>query len=444
TPGALTLAEYAANNRQARPAAGAFPSAVKNKAAIYQKTLWAGLSHHYAFNKHFENQTSVYLNFSTVKNPAVRNYEERNEPGLGARTVFSWKGAIDRTTINVTGGGEFQQGYPHIRVANNKLGNPDSLQTADEVKISQAGVFLQAELNFTGGWIITAGASLNTTRVFIDRVSVSPVFRFESNFHNEVAPRVSLLKKLTANLSVYALASKGFSPPTVAELLPSTTVINTSLQAEQGVNVETGIKGSFIRSRVTVDINTYSFRLQNTIAQRRDASGGDYFVNTGNSRQKGVEAAVNMRIIQNDTRVIRSLTVWTDYTYQHFRYGSFKQLVNDFSGKQIPGTTPNALAAGLAVVSSMGIYANINFYYSDHIYLNDANSAVASPYQIAGFRGGYRTTLGKRFSAEIYVSGDNVFDERYSLGNDINAAANRYYNVATGRNFQGGVIFRAN
>lgn len=444
TPGALTIAEYNANYKQARPAAGGFPGAVQNKAAINQKTFWAGASHEYKFNSRLDNKTSVYFNYSLVTNPAVRNYEERNEPGFGARTVFSWKGTINNTTVNLTGGGEVQFGSPHIRVSNNRSGVKDSLQTYDEVQISQAGIFLQGEVNFKGGWILTAGASLNTTKIAIDRLSVSPVFTFESNFQNEIAPRVSLLKRLNNHFSVYGLASKGFSPPTVAELVPSTTVINTSLQAEQGVNLEAGIKGSFIRSRLTLDLNAYSFKLQNTIAQRRDVSGADYFVNTGNSRQKGIEAAVNLNLVQNNTRFIRRVDVWSDYTYQHFRYGSFKQLANDFSGKTIPGTTPNALALGIAVNSLAGVYVNASYYYSDHIYLNDANSALASPYYIAGFRCGYRTTLRRHFAADLFVSGDNIFDQRYSLGNDINAAANRYYNAATGRNFQGGVILKVN
>src|SRR5687767_510536 len=42
TPGALTLAQYRANNKAGRPAAGIFPSAQAARAAIYQKTFWAG------------------------------------------------------------------------------------------------------------------------------------------------------------------------------------------------------------------------------------------------------------------------------------------------------------------------------------------------------------------------------------------------------------------
>lgn len=438
TPGALTAAEVNTNYKQSRPAAGGFPSAVQNQASIYQKTFWTGIEHSYKFNDNFSNRTSVYGNFSQVLNPAVRNYERRNEPGFGGRTVFN----LEKGIFTLTAGAEFQQGYSVIRVYNNTRGNPDSLQTDDEVKISQASVFAQGDLKLGDGWIITGGASINATRVNITRFSVRPVFAFNSDFRNEIAPRLSILKKLAPDLSVYALVSKGFSPPTAAELLPSTTVINTSLQAEKGVNIEGGIKGNFFRSRVRAELSVYNFQLENTITQRRDASGADYFVNTGNSRQRGVEISAAWDIIRNSNAFVSRFNLWGNYAYQHYRYGSYKQLANDFSGNKIPGVAPNTLSGGLILNTSPGIFVNLTSYYSDHIYLNDANSAIAKSYAVAGFRVGYRLRFSSHFGADIYASGDNLFDQHYSLGNDINAAGNRYYNVATGRNFQGGLILK--
>ena len=59
------------------------------------------------------------------------------------------------------------------------------------------------------------------------------------------------------------------------------------------------------------------------------------------------------------------------------------------------------------------------------IYLNDANSAVAEAYQLLGARLGYRTTLKRKYKINLYAGADNLLDQDYSLGNDINAAANR-------------------
>ena len=46
-----------------------------------------------------------------------------------------------------------------------KSGVPDTLQTDDEVNNLQYFLFAQAELELNGGWIFTAGASLNKSSV---------------------------------------------------------------------------------------------------------------------------------------------------------------------------------------------------------------------------------------------------------------------------------------
>ena len=82
----------------------------------------------------------MYGAFSQIKNPAVRNYERRNEPSFGGRTVFIFnkKSEIEYTgqkenTFQLVGGSEFQQGYFNTQVSKNKNGNPDTLQTNDDI-----------------------------------------------------------------------------------------------------------------------------------------------------------------------------------------------------------------------------------------------------------------------------------------------------------------------
>lgn len=195
TPGGLTKTQYIQNPRAARPAAGGFPGAIQNRAAIYQKTFRAGMHHQYEFDKHFKSSTSIYGAFSQIRNSAIRNYEKRLEPHFGGRITVSFTTSLKNTRLNIVTGAEYQQGYSNIKVYKNNLGNPDSLQTDDEVNNRQSGVFAQAELGFENGWIITSGISLNMFNVAFDRLSVVPSFVYKSNFNNELAPRLSLLKK---------------------------------------------------------------------------------------------------------------------------------------------------------------------------------------------------------------------------------------------------------
>ena len=439
TPGALTRAQYLANPRSARPAGGGFPGAITNKAAIYQKTFWTGANHEYNFNDHWQNSTSVYGAFSQVRNPAIRNYERRLEPNFGGRSTFSYSTGIKESKLKLVAGVEAQKGFSTISVYNNKLGNTDSIQTQDEVENHTIALFLQSELVLPKGWIITAGASLNRSVVKFQRLSVVPAFNYKTQFDNELAPRISLLKSLTSNLSVYALVSKGFSPPTVAELLPSTTVINTDLQAEKGYNYEIGIRGTTFRNRLSYDVNAYHFSLENSITQRRDVSGADYFLNAGNTKQQGIETALDYLIVRNPEQFVTRLEVYFNHSYQYFRYKDFKQVNNDFSGKRIPGIAPHTISTGVNFETKPGLYANVNYFYSDRIALNDANADFASPYRLLGFKAGFRRNLGSHARIDIFAAGDNLLDQTYSLGNDINAAGNRFFNAAPRRNWIVGI-----
>lgn len=441
TPGGLTLSGYLADPKAARAAGGGFPGAVQNNAAIYQKTFWAGIEQQYEFNDHFKNSTSVYGAFSQIKNPAIRNYERRLEPNFGGRTTFNFKTKINNAKLSIVAGSEYQQGYSTIKVYNNKNGNPDSIQTDDEVNNRVATLFAQADISFAKGWIATAGVSVNTSFVEFDRLSVVPDFVYKTNFNNEVSPRLSLLKKLNERLSLYAIVSKGFSPPTVDELLPSTTIINTNLQAEKGVNYEAGFRGNLVKNRLLLAINAFTFGLQNSITQRRDSSGADYFINAGKTQQKGIEAALNCIITSNKLQFITASAIWASYTYHSFHYEQFKELNADYSNNKIPGVAPQTVAAGINVETKPGIYLNANYFYSGKIALNDANSAFAKSYNLVGCKAGYKKSFTNHLQFDLYIAVDNLLNETYSLGNDINAAGSRFYNAAANRNYLAGISF---
>ena len=78
-PGGLTLAQYTANPKAARPAGGGFPSAQQVNAAIYQKTLWAGINQQYIINDHWQNsqlQFTGHLHCSRTLLSAIMKKEQ--------------------------------------------------------------------------------------------------------------------------------------------------------------------------------------------------------------------------------------------------------------------------------------------------------------------------------------------------------------------------------
>lgn len=431
TPGGLTPAEFAANPKQARPRVGATPSSSEANAGVNQKSFLTGISHDLEIGSNFRNTTSLYGAFNQFNNPTVRNYERRLEPHVGGRTVFSYSPTLAKGELKILAGAEIQTGWYNIRVYRNRNGVSDSLQTEDEVNTNLWSAFVQTDYKPSDDWTFTVGASLNQNKIKITRLNKFPLSPQGRTYDNELAPRFAVLKKFSKQISVYASVAKGFSPPTSAEVLPSTGIISTGLNAEEGWNYELGSRMNLIHGKLFVDVNAFYFKLNNTIVQRRDVNGADFFTNAGSTDQKGAELFLNYKISN-------PFTVWASYTYNDFTYKEFKQIAVDFSGKQLPGVAKHNIAMGADVRLMNGFYSNITFNYVSPVQLNDANTFNAGEYYLCNIRIGYKHRFTKT-SLDIFAGSDNLFDETYSLGNDINAAANRFYNVAPGRNFTAGV-----
>jgi iron complex outermembrane receptor protein len=50
-------------------------------------------------------------------------------------------------------------------------------------------------------------------------------------------------------------------------------------------------------------------------------------------------------------------------------------------------------------------------------------------------------TIGTLCTIKLFVGADNLLNEKYSLGNDINAFGGRYFNPAPLRNYYAGMSF---
>jgi len=195
----------------------------------------------------------------------------------------------------------------------------------------------------------------------------------------------------------------------------------------------------FLKQKLFIDLNGFLFNLKNAIVQRRDVNGADFFANAGSTKQRGIEAQLNYKLIADKDKTFSLCNLWMSYTYNDFRYKDFKQLTNDFSGNRLPGVPLHTVAMGLDVALQQGFYLNLTYNYNETAPLNDANTFRATDFHLLNMRMGYKHQFFKKVNAEVFIGVDNLFDETYSLGNDINAAANRFFNVSAGKNYTAGI-----
>ncbi len=437
TPGGLNEAEYNANPQQARPPAGTQPGAVSQQAGVSLRSFYTGIYHQYHFTKNLHNRTGVYGNFVQFNNPAIRNYERRLEQNFGARTVTDFSTSIHSWKATLQGGGEFQHGYSPVKNYQNLGGYPGLLQSDEEIRILQYSVFGQGELS-KDNWILTGGLSANWVSYKLLQLNLTPAVEQEVNYDPVVTPRIAVLRKINDAFSVFGNMSWGFSPPTLAEVRPSNGVFNTSLKPEKGNQIEFGGKGYFAKRKFFAEMTIYHFALDETIVVRRDEDGADYFVNAGATNQNGIEFLLNWQPEINSS-FFTTMKLWTGITLNKYEFKDYVKDNVSYSGNQLTGTPKEVITGGADLFFAKGFYLNLTANYTSEIPLNDANSVVAKSYTLLGARAGYKSQPGNRLPFELFTGADNLLDEKYSLGNDLNAAGGRYYNAAPTRNFYFGL-----
>ena len=438
TPGGLTLAQMNANPRQSRPATAVFPSASEQKAGINNKSIITGWSDKLVLGSHWNTTNSAAISLTKFENPFISNYEKREELNFSLRSVFQYNGSIGQAGLQWTSGLEWQNGFYTIDSTGNNKGEPDNNLVRDEVKAVQQFIFTQAELTLAKNLVLHVGLSLNNFSYNIQR-TIPPGEKQKINFDQQLVPRIAMLYRLGQNASVHLSASKGYSPPTLAEIRPSAGGISTDLQAEYGWSYEAGIKSSLLRSRINVDVTVFQFDLKNAIVRRTNAAGAEYFVNAGGTNQKGLEAFAEAFIVNRNEGWLRQFRLWSSATFFNFRFTDYKVNNADYSGNKLTGVPSQTILVGTDFLFARGLYWNTTFNYTSTLPLNDMNDTYADDYRLWQSRIGIKWKSRGHFTMDIFAGIDNAANELYSLGNDINAFGKRYYNPAADRNYYGGI-----
>ncbi|MFP5041221.1 TonB-dependent receptor [Parasediminibacterium sp. JCM 36343] len=436
TPGGITLAQMQQNPTLARQPSGSQPGAVQQQAAIYNNTFFVGLHHQYHINRSFSTDAAIVLHHTLFKNPFITNYETRHETNMGANGKLIYQHQLKQIQLQWITGGEILSNHAIIEDDGNRGGEPDTIQLKDNTYSSQWFGFSQ--IQFTGKkWDAQFGVSANNQQFRYKRLTDGNTGFTHKNTAIVFMPRLSVGYKLLPSVTGYATIGKGFSPPSLQEIRPSNRVFNTELQPEYGWNAEIGFKGGLFSHRLLFDVNYYHFHLQNTIVTRNNTDGTQYFANTGTTQQNGTEVWLQYQLLKKPSKLLKAIRLSESYSYQPYRFINYQQVNSNFSGNRLTGVPVNCSVSSLSAELNKGWFMNISYNYTSSIPLTDANDAFANAYHLLQTKAGWAGKC-KSTTIEIYVGGDNLLNEVYSLGNDINAVGKRFYNPAAGINFYGG------
>jgi iron complex outermembrane receptor protein len=432
TPGGLTKQQADLNPRAARQIA------LDQKAAIFNKTLLTGISHHLALTDRLKHVISITGSTTDFKNPFITNYEERSEKSLGLRTYIENKSALPQKW-NWQFGVESQRTSTDINNFNNKAGVRGAMQASDQLVATQSFLFGRAHLKASDRFNVESALSLNFYDYQFKSFFPSVIGKESKSFSAQLLPRLAFSYLLKNNLAVRASLSKGYSAPTIAEVRPANKVINTNIDPERGWNYETGLRLNAFSGRLYLDLTAFYFRLNNAIVRRVDMADSEFFINAGGTKQKGIELQISTILLPAKTSgLIRGAQFIESYTTNNFRFNNYIVSNSNFSNNKLTGVPDHSLLSTLDLKFPQKINLQLQHNLVTSIPLNDANTVQASQYQLVQAYASYVFNFKKnKFTA--FAGGDNLLNSKYSLGNDLNAFGSRYYNPAAVRNFYFGL-----
>ena len=443
TPGGLTLVQYNTNPQAARPSTAFVAGPVVQKARIENNTLYAGIVNEAMVTGNLRHVLAVYGSKTDYLNPFITNYEIREEYSAGLRTYLELSGNEDKYfNWKWNAGLELQGTSADIANYNNNKGVQGSLQAQDDILSRQFFYFTRFSANLGEKLTAEVAASLNYYQYHFSKDIKTYSTKFERKFDPELMPRFALSYQVSDNLALRSSVSRGYSPPTIAEVRASDNKINTNIESETGWNYEAGFRLRNRNDRLWMDASVFQYRLENAIVRRVNADDTEYYLNAGGTRQTGIETQASYWLIEPGSKgLLSGLQIQNSFTLSKYFFRDYVNGTNNYSGNRLTGTPRNVLINGLDFRFQKNFYLFAQHNYTSKIPLNDANSLFSKDFNLIHLKAGWRSSKPGKPVLDFYAGIDNLLNETYSLGNDLNAFGGRYFNAAPLRNFFGGIKY---
>nr|WP_276701674.1 TonB-dependent receptor [Chryseobacterium sp.] len=432
TPGGLTLEQMNIDRKQSRPKTATLPSASEQDAGIRNKMILAGLSNEYQFTPNFSHFLLVQGSYVDFENPFITNFENRFEKNFAARTHFNYEKNWDKVSLAYRLG--FEGGMNNVLIKNydNNKGFEGKPQNFDQIKNTSGFYFLSQKLDFYEKLFTDISISLNSNSYDFERL-YPRVENGNIKFKNQWLPNFGVTYLLEKGFSVRGKIGKGNSAPTNEEIRSSNQQFNRNLSPEYGWNKEVGIRKQFVNS-FFVEANYFDFRLNDAIVRRQNESGQEYFVNSGKTVQKGFEVLLESKNFNLKNDFLSQFKFRFSGSFYDFKFKNYQQNQNDFSGNDVTGVPRTTINSLINFTFFKKLSVDYSHFYTSKIPLNDANSVWSESSLVGNIQFRFPVDFEKT-RVNVYLQIQNLYNEDYVSGFDINAFGNRYYNPAAKRNF---------
>jgi iron complex outermembrane receptor protein len=319
----------------------------------------------------------------------------------------------------------------------NLFGSRGALSLDQGEDVTSYGAYVQNRVELPWSLELSGGVRYDRVAFQVDDHFLSDGDQSDRIHFDRLSPAVALLFGPIPELNAYASLSTSFETPTTTELAnPSGSGgFNPDLDSQTAINYEVGLKG-LVRGRLRYDVALFRVEVKDELVpfERPDQPERSFFRNAGRSTRKGIEVGLGVEPLPG-------LVAELAYTVSDFDYDRYRTPAGVFDGNEIPGIPRSQLFAEISYRHPSGFFAAWDALYVDRFFADDANAVETGSYWVSSLRVGRRFQRG-RFSVTPFAGVENLFDSEYDGNVRINAAGDRFFEPAPGRNLYGGLSIR--
>ena len=284
------------------------------------------------------------------------------------------------------------------------------------------GVFGQDIIRIADDWIVTVGGRFDRWRNYdalsTTRPLVAPgptlVTNFEDRSETAFSPRLSILHRLTDNVSLVASGYRAFRAPTLNELYRAFRVGNVVTQANEDLRAErlTGgeggatfavfdrrlnVRGVFFWSEITRPVANVTLSVSPDLIVRRR-------VNLGRTRSRGVE-------VEADARITSSIVISGGYLFADATVLEFPAN-RELEGLWLPQVPHHQLTFQARYINPSKMIIGFQGRFAGLQFDDDQNRFELERFFTLDALASRPVARG----VEVFAAFENIFNERYSIG----------------------------
>ena len=231
--------------------------------------------------------------------------------------------------------------------------------------------------------------------------------------------------------------------PSPEETLLPEGNINETLQPEQGMQYEAGIRLHLFNNATRLEASVYRIDLNNLLVTKRVTEDIFTGINAGKTRHAGVEFMLQQRVFSYPSYP-GTLSLNANYTYARNRFIDFEDDGNVYNGNHLPGVPSGVGRATIQWQPVQPLQVSTQLQQVGPQYIDDANTIENEGYLLTDLKFTYLFSTPRFGTFKLFAGLNNLANIRYSAMLTVNAVAfgnaePRYYYPGMPRHYFTGV-----